>query len=130
MKTKDLTGAALDWAVARCEGYSEWDGECFTSYADGYPGAFYLDDWKPSSKWADGGVIIERELISLDVATTDYDEDKGGLVLLPKPVWYAVKENGDDEETLARGETPLIAAMRCYVASKLGTEIDTPKELK
>jgi hypothetical protein len=28
------------------------------------------------------------------------------------------------------GPTPLIAAMRCYVASKLGDEIDIPEELK
>jgi hypothetical protein len=27
------------------------------------------------------------------------------------------------------GHTPLIAAMRCYVASKLGEEIDVPEEL-
>ncbi len=27
------------------------------------------------------------------------------------------------------GPTPLIAAMRCYVASKLGDEVDIPEEL-
>jgi hypothetical protein len=27
------------------------------------------------------------------------------------------------------GSTPLIAAMRCYVASKLGDEVEIPKEL-
>jgi len=27
------------------------------------------------------------------------------------------------------GTTPLIAAMRCYVASKLGDEVDIPTEL-
>ena len=27
------------------------------------------------------------------------------------------------------GPTPLIAAMRCYVASKLGDEVDVPEEL-
>ena len=26
-------------------------------------------------------------------------------------------------------ETPLVAAMRCYVASKLGDEVDIPEEL-
>lgn len=29
----------------------------------------------------------------------------------------------------AEGPTPLIAAMRCYVASKLGDEVDIPEEL-
>ena len=28
------------------------------------------------------------------------------------------------------GTTPLIAAMRCYVASKLGDNIELPEELK
>jgi hypothetical protein len=28
------------------------------------------------------------------------------------------------------GPTPLIAAMRCYVASRLGDEVDVPEELK
>jgi len=28
------------------------------------------------------------------------------------------------------GPTPLIAAMRCYVASKLGDEVEIPEELK
>jgi hypothetical protein len=28
------------------------------------------------------------------------------------------------------GPTPLIAAMRCYVASKMGDEIELPEELK
>jgi hypothetical protein len=27
------------------------------------------------------------------------------------------------------GHTPLIAAMRCYVASKLGDEVEIPQEL-
>lgn len=27
------------------------------------------------------------------------------------------------------GPTPLIAAMRCYVASKLGDEVEVPEEL-
>jgi hypothetical protein len=28
------------------------------------------------------------------------------------------------------GDTPLIAAMRCFVTSKLGDEIEIPEELK
>jgi hypothetical protein len=33
------------------------------------------------------------------------------------------------EPCSAYGPTPLIAAMRCYVASKLGDEVDVPEEL-
>ena len=34
-----------------------------------------------------------------------------------------------DETIKAYGTTPLVAAMRCYVASKLGDEVDVPVEL-
>ena len=31
---------------------------------------------------------------------------------------------------MQNGPTPLIAAMRCYVASKLGDEVEVPVELQ
>lgn len=125
LKTKYLTGAALDWAVAKAKGYADFvlDAKRFREMHD-------TGHYNYSTNWAQGGAIIERELITLDVATTDYDEEKDAVVRLPTPIWYAAKENGDDEETLARGETPLIAAMRCYVVSKLGYEVDMPGELQ
>lgn len=116
MKTSELTGAALDWAVATAEGYSEWDGECFTSYADGYPGAFYLSDWKPSSKWQDGGIIIERERLCISTGSAE-------------SVYMSWIYDGLEMTWITHAETPLIAAMRCYVASKLGDEVDIPQQL-
>lgn len=105
MRTADLTGAALDWAVAKCEGFDYFEAFLYA----------------PSQLWEQGGLIIEREWI--DVV---------------KPVnsvcWVAAMhyQNDDDERTQTseeQGETPLIAAMRCYVASKLGDEIELPEEL-
>ena len=112
MKTSELTGAALDWAVAQCEGFKRdyWDDDrlCFT------------DDWgadfEPSCDWLQGGKIIERELI--DILTVGCGTDG----------WQANKYLPDEMVT-AYGETPLIAAMRCYVAMKLGDEVRTPEEL-
>ena len=44
-------------------------------------------------------------------------------------IWSAfVWRNGDNSGHMT-GPTPLIAAMRCFVASKLGDEVDIPKEL-
>jgi hypothetical protein len=40
--------------------------------------------------------------------------------------WAASVDKGRNE---FRGRTPLIAAMRCYVASKLGDEVEIPEEL-
>lgn len=119
MKTSELTGAALDWAVAKCEGvYFENFAE-FEMYAGDY-----------STDWTYGGPIIERELskvfrnvggtwsamILKDVPLTP-DERGTSLALSRRAQW-----NG-------AGLTPLIAAMRCYVASKLGDEVGVPDEL-
>ena len=105
MKTSELKDKALDWAVTKCEGYdhkvtsSEWGA------------------WGWATDWSQGGPIIEREGISLIRQTPDR--------------WVSEYSNGCDRFDHARshGPTPLIAAMRCYVASKLGDEVDVPKEL-
>jgi hypothetical protein len=69
-----------------------------------------------STDWAQGGPIIEREGIS--VAYIDDNIADGA--------WFASTVGGDEN---TEGPTPLIAAMRCYVASKLGDNIDTPEDL-
>jgi hypothetical protein len=107
MKTNKLTGAALDWAVAKCEGLvndrGSWTLEAtMLSITD--------KAYEPSADWAQGGAITERERICLI--------DQGG------DYWQAMcgwKESF--------GNTPLEAAMRCYVASKLGDEVDVPELL-
>ena len=108
MKTSELTGAALDWAVAKCE-----PDDTLAIYFDEDTGEpLCHDDWqdnqeyKPSTDWAQGGPIIERE----------------GIALIPG--WTAERPGYS-----ADGDTPLIAAMRCYVASKLGDDVDVPAEL-
>jgi hypothetical protein len=105
MKTSELTGAALDWAVhialhGSCEGYAEHE---------------YSNDW------AQGGPIIERE--KMDIACWDIHS-------MP---WKASIDGGTDAGValyVEYGPTPLIAAMRCYVTSKLGDTVDIPEELK
>jgi len=105
MRTSELTGAALDWAVAKCEGITE-----------GKDSAWYYDRrdaYNYSTDWAQGGPIIERQEIEL----------------VPKGMhWDAYAD--EDFHVPYSGPTPLIAAMRCYVASKLGDEIEIPEELK
>ena len=118
MKTSELQGAALDWAVAKAEGVdgyivnesfmTRWtDDEC----EDGV-------DYHYSTDWAQGGPIIERERIATWFER--YEDEDAGL-----PCWFAAKY-GEREYP---GPTPLIAAMRCYVASQLGDEIEVPDEL-
>jgi hypothetical protein len=108
MKTSELTGAALDWAVAKCEGMADDMLNDFDEY-----GWAYSDSRRYSTDWAQGGPIIERESIWLThhVAAKMHGAHKG------------------DDAWFQKGPTPLIAGMRCYVASKLGDNIDIPEEL-
>jgi len=128
MKTSDLTGAALDWAVAKCE---KWFAEKGTPHNE----ALALEYFKfsPSTDWAQGGPIIEREGICirpprLTLATN------GSTVSAKADGWFATNYTEFEGQALPRisrfGPTPLIAAMRCYVASKLGDEVDIPDEMK
>jgi hypothetical protein len=103
MKTSELTGAALDWAVAICEHNVGWEPE-------GEDRDYYSTDW------AQGGPIIEREKVSLFEGVNDWTAKPS----IDHPLW-------DKRWT---GPTPLIAAMRCYVVSKLGDEIEIPDVLK
>jgi hypothetical protein len=114
VKTSELQGAALDWAVASCEGR----GIEFEDPKDPWltlDGLAHqpLHSYTPSTDWTQGGPIIEREKIALS-----YDTGRFG--------WVASFYDGDD----VFGGTPLIAAMRCYVASQMGGEIELPEELK
>ena len=119
MKASELTGPALDWAVAKCEGVNE---EAFHLYYEptdptdydrhGYPEFHY------STIWSQGGPIIEREGIAVRMSFDD--EHKGWTAI----IWAHKTTFFED------GPTPLIAAMRCYVASKLGEDIDIPEELR
>lgn len=108
MKTSELKGYLLDWAVGKCEGLSiendwwDWDRLCFVDE--------FNVDFEPSDNWMQAGKIIARERISL--------LDQGGDCWLAICGWTEIF-----------GNTQLEAAMRCYVASKLGDEVEVPEEL-
>ena len=104
-KVSGLTGAELDYAVAALEGRTY-----------GLPGTIHA--FSPSTKWAQGGPIIERE----------------NIVLNPQyPTWASTMRHAVSKpNTLSltyQGPTPLIAAMRCFVASRFGNMINL-KELE
>jgi len=115
MKTSELTGLALDWAVTAIEnpdalkyGVEDWRSRRRHDVKDGE----FLFRW--SSSWAQGGPIIEKEGIRLHRSHTGD--------------WWAGAES--EPHKPISGPTPLIAAMRCYVASRLGEEVEVPEELR
>jgi len=108
MKTSELTWSALDWAVAKCEG----------NEIKIRKGHFWIPTESYSTDWAQGGPIIGRENISI-VREGDAGNWVASVYNYAEADWHLHTE----------GTTPLIAAMRCYVASKLGDEVDIPTEL-
>lgn len=122
-KVSELTGALLDAAVAKAANMA------FTieDHPTDPPRPFMCwvkiggDDlvmFLPGSRWRDGGPIIERERIVVSWAGDGWFAgmsdaqgiDWGGDVVL-RDIWSS-------------GPTPLIAAMRAFVASKFGEEVD------
>lgn len=110
MKTSELTGTALDWAVAKCEGLAV--SVRATNWRNENAPHLY------SSDWALGGPIIEREKIDIAYGYRKANE------------WTAFPLTWTSTGGVNYGPTPLIAAMRCYVASRLGDDVEVPEELK
>ena len=118
-----LTQTALDWAVATAEGLpkavdsSGLDGPvivCGFEQEMLHSRHRKGQEWKayqPSTNWAQGGPIIEREKIGIEC------DDQG--------VWFASYDLSPEQAWGATGPTALIAAMRCYVEAKLGDEVET-----
>ena len=124
-KTADLIGAALDWAVAKANGWVDYPKDSIEHGAYWYEepdrapfGRRLLKELcTPSTEWSQGGPIIERG--EIDLYCHESPKTGGG--------WWVAEITGTKAK--AKGNTPLIAAMRCYVASKLGDEVEIPEEL-
>lgn len=116
VKTVDLIGLALDWAVAKSVPQKHWPvivgGKVMldTDY-DHLP-------YSPSTRWQDGGPLIESEEIAIGPCSYDW---KGVCVL-----WRASVEEG---RAYFEHTNLLVAAMRAVVYSNLGSTITVPKEL-
>jgi Protein of unknown function (DUF2591) len=127
MKTinvSEATGPVLNWLVAKAD--DEKDilyvqrqyGRLVIRTAGDHETCDSECPYAPSTDWAQGGPIIEREVIVL--THPKYD------------CWTATGQDPTDLDVplyQEDGPTPLIAAMRCYVASKLGHKVEIPDEL-
>ena len=124
MKTSVLIGPALDWAVEiAANAVAEYDPETKAVYGLTLNGNRRIPRKAYSTDWSQGGPIIGQEWITIHAPSSK------GLKFCAKdgsPLWRANNPDGAS----GNGPSPLIAAMRCYVASKLGDEVDIPEELK
>ena len=122
IKVQDLTLLQLDWAVAVA---NESEDCREPKVARTYDGVRYIrvttfsgveTDWEPTTDASQSWPIIESEGIKVVKAHPT------------KSVWASEYPWGEYESEYF-GKTSLEAAMRCFVASKLGDEVDIPEEL-
>ncbi len=109
VKTKDLQDTALDWAVAKCEGLEHlFDGHDVGRH-------------HYSSDWSLAGPITQRERINIHYCRDLRD---------PNGLYIHAEADAHLHHGYWRGnhDKPLVAAMRCYVAIKMGPEIEIPDE--
>lgn len=124
IQVSELKGLALNWVVATCEGWGHlrpnphrFNADLIMS--DGRGDIQYLKDLDYSTRWSLGGCVIEREFLDLTPWPNESERDMR---------WSCDQREGG---TLCRqyGPTPLVAAIRCHVASKLGDVVDIPDQL-
>lgn len=119
VKTTDLNGTPLNWAVAQCLGVTPVAVK--KNYSEGWllysrPNATIPLEY--SSKWAQGGLIIDQMM-----------QGKFFLMENDDSCCHAAYSETEHDNAHGYGPTPLLAAMRCFVASRLGDEVDVPDEL-
>jgi hypothetical protein len=124
IKTSEATPPQLDWLVGKCEEATDRRitlirHEAYTGYPVEreveFDSAPNFERWSPSRIWAQAGPIIEREAINVYATPLGWDSCRDSDML--------------NFTKTFNGPTPLIAAMRCYVASKMGDEVEIPEEL-
>lgn len=142
VKVSELSGAALDWAVASA---IQWKEPIFGIGAIRYieedrylmmetpdpdepddvtkPSHFnHHQQWSPSRIWSQGGPLIEKYDIALEATDSDHGADWR---------WKSRFEcdGAGFVGHVCQGPTPLIAACRAIVSAKLGDTVTVPAEL-
>ena len=126
IKTSELSGVALDWAVAQAI-----EEEVHHEYVDSEQRKMLLskwqdysrngdfsqqEEWSPSTDWSQGGPLIAKYLMDFCVEH-------------PHTIGAALCDENGMYMNMLFGETHLIAACRAIVAAKLGDEVEVPEAL-
>jgi hypothetical protein len=110
-QTAELKGSALNWAVSTALGLVTDTHEWRRVY-------LVCDEYDYATSWTRGGAFVEQCIASgmlIESVDPEYKD-------LPK-----FKATLNRWESVFRAESVLVAVCRCYVASKLGAEVDIPQ---
>lgn len=121
VKTAELTGAALDWAVGVAEGRQPgaYKGVVrATAHPDCPDSApMFGPELNYSTGWAQAGPLLNQHKISRTI-------DHSGLWIA-----YAGYNLNDEQRHMQCDRSELVAGLRCLVALNLGEVVDVPEEL-
>lgn len=124
VKTAELIGPALDWAVGIAAGGEQkpyqfadnidapfWDAWVF-------PDGYACSRWSPSTDWAQGGPLIDKYAVKVEhfPGETIASKANARVAMNRTAYWQS-------------GPTPLVALCRASVAAKLGEVVSVPAEL-
>lgn len=146
-KTSELSGELLDEAVVIASGYMRarlvengeklsgcrvWkDAKDHFIKKRGHYGTMdlqnaYITLFNPSSNWKDGGPIIEKSGINvlLRYGSSCRHNELWDATIKPEFFTSGRAGSGVQKEVIQTAHTPLIAAMRALVQSKLGDEVE------
>lgn len=130
VKTAKLTGAALDWAVAKAAGFElkrlkrEWQlrkggeehGRFYPEKAEGFKVCRSRPRyWQPSVDWGQAGPLLEDQRVDLHFDGSAW--------------WAQVGTAIRQHPAGVRHESPLVAVCRAIVADRLGDATQVPAEL-
>ena len=125
VKTSELSGRALGWAVASCFGHEcDEDNNPIWFDEDGY-----MEDYEPWRDWAQGGPLIEREGICISKRYAPVFLPEGAAPVIECVAQYFIPPHSALEVHRSYGPTPLVAAMRCFLAAQVGDTIEVPDAL-
>jgi len=122
INTSDLIGPALDWSVAQCELMSEYSAErglLVHRIGYGLPMPAYSTDGSLAVP------IIEREKICVSWTYPRRMTDPP----IQAVAQYFEPPHSAGNKHREFGHSLWIAAMRCYVAAKLGDTVDVPDSI-
>lgn len=108
-KTAELSGEMLNLAVHKAR-----EAAGYETLTAGLPELIAY-----STSWGLAGLIIERECIDI-AAPNEFDDDERWFA----GIYRDHTRHKAPRNCEMRGETPLIAAMRSFVASRLGEDVE------
>jgi len=122
LRVWEFQGAELDLLVAQAvgmQGARIVEGVCMVTASPQDPEKGPSIHYRPTTSWSDAGPILEQHQISI-WRYPDLDSWHAGTQ------FDFVRDEGLKVKNYCQGPTPLLAAMRCFVASKLWNDVQVP----